>query len=176
MAMIVRNPITFGMRMKTSSASHEYAFLVGLCTAQIGQGKFKDKSGIQMLQRCRRGDDAQYWTVSIPTLPSILLPYLKDAEEAFVAGLDNTRICHTAKDCVTEVCGGFCLSGLWASSRQGLNSSNSSTTYAPIVPSVNVAIRPSSPSCSTLSIPMLLPMAESVLLGQTANCRILLTL
>jgi hypothetical protein len=64
----------------------------------------------------------------------------------------------------------------WADSRQGLNSSSSSITYAPIVPSENATIRPSPPSCSTLIIPMSVAMERSVLLNQTANCPILLTL
>jgi hypothetical protein len=37
-------------------------------------------------------------------------------------------------------------------SRTGLSSSSSSTTYAPVVPSENVTISPSSPSCFVVSI------------------------
>jgi hypothetical protein len=51
----------------------------------------------------------------------------------------------------------FYLRGFWGflvftRSRIGLSSSSSSTTYAPLVPSENVTINPSSPSGSVVSI------------------------
>ena len=60
-------------------------------------------------------------------------------------------------------------------SRCGLNSSNSSTTYAVIVPSENATMRPSSPSRSTFRIDMLLLIGNKLNRGVFMVCSILLT-
>jgi hypothetical protein len=51
---------------------------------------------------------------------------------------------------------------VFVGSRTGLSASSSSTTYAPVVPSENVTINPSSPSGSVVSIPSSAPQGTSV--------------
>jgi len=56
-----------------------------------------------------------------------------------------------------RACGGLWSPDSSVNSRRGLNSTNSPAKYAPVVPSVKVTIRPSSPSRSTLTIPIAMP-------------------
>ena len=59
-----------------------------------------------------------------------------------------------------QTVGQFESTGSLTDSRIGLSNSNSSATYPPVVPSENVTIRPSSPSFSTFSICISLPIAK----------------